>query len=334
MKKFIARILDEVWYKDCFIGTWLMPFSMVFIDVSRFRRYLYKKGYKTVTQLPVPVVIVGNLTVGGAGKTPLVIYLVEQLQAAGFHPGVVSRGYGGKSEAVTQRVTQQSDADLIGDEPLLIAQRTRCPVAVGAVRAEAAQLLIENNQCDVIVSDDGLQHYALHRDIEVLVIDGVRRFGNNFCLPSGPLREPQERMRDVDFIVCNGGSEREEGEILMQLQGDVAINMHTQERKRLSDFNGQQCHAFAGIGYPQRFFDLLKEQGLSCQTHPFPDHYRYTQKEIQFNSADAIFMTEKDAVKCMKIATEKHWYVPVEAVLEQKFIEAFVALLKKKTKVA
>jgi len=327
MKKIIARILDEVWYKDHFIGTWLMPFSMVFIDVSRFRRWLYKKGYKTVTQLPVPVVIVGNLTVGGAGKTPLVIYLVEQLQAAGFNPGVVSRGYAGKSEKWPQAVTSGSDVNLVGDEPLLIAQRVSCPIAIGPVRADAAKLLIENNQCDVIVSDDGLQHYALHRDIEVLVIDGVRRFGNNFCLPSGPLREPQERMRDVDFIICNGGTEREDDELLMQLQGDVAINMHTQERRLLAAFKEQQCHAFAGIGHPQRFFDLLKEQGLICQTHQFPDHYLYTQKDIQFSTADAILMTEKDAVKCRLFATGREWYVPVEAVLDPQAGKRVLSLL-------
>jgi len=328
MKKIIARILDEVWYKDHFVGTWLMPFSMVFIDVARFRRWLYKKGYKKVTKLPVPVVIVGNLTVGGAGKTPLVIYLVQQLKAAGFNPGVISRGYGGQSEKWPQAVTGSSEVNLVGDEPLLIAQRANCPVAVGPVRAEAAQLLIEHNHCDVIISDDGLQHYALHRDIEVLVIDGVRRFGNNFCLPSGPLREPQERMREVDFIICNGGDEREEGEILMQFRGEYAINMRTQERKSLTEFKAQQCHALAGIGDPQRFFDFLKDKGLECQTHKFPDHYVYTQKDIQFKSADAILMTEKDAVKCTQIVTDKHWYVPVEANLENGFIEDLITLLK------
>jgi len=328
MKKIIARILDEIWYKDHFIGTWIMPLSMIFIDISRFRRWLYKKDYKTVTKLPVPVIIVGNLTVGGAGKTPLVIYLVQQLKSAGLNPGVISRGYGGKSEIWPQAVTESSDVSLIGDEPLLIAQHAQCPVAVGPVRADSARLLIENNHCDVIISDDGLQHYALYRDIEILVIDGVRRFGNNFCLPSGPLREPQERMREVDFIICNGNDEREEGEILMQLRGEDAINIQTQERKSLTEFKTQQCHAFAGIGHPQRFFDLLKKQGLECQTHKFPDHYFYLQKDIQFKSADVILMTEKDAVKCKQIATEKHWYVPVEAILEKGFIEALMTLLK------
>jgi len=329
MKQLIAKFVDEVWYKDHFIGTWLMPLSFIFRDIAKFRRWLYKKGFKSVEKMPVPVIIVGNITLGGTGKTPLVIYLVEQLKAAGFNPAVISRGYGGQSATWPVLVNADSDVALIGDEPLLIAQQAGCPVAVGPVRADSARLLLENASIDVIISDDGLQHYALYRDIEIVVIDGVRRFGNNFCLPSGPLREPQERIQEVDFVICNGG-EAEENEILMQLEGDYAVNMQTQEHKPLAEFRGMLCHAIAGIGNPQRFFDLLEKQGVVCQAHPFPDHYVYTEKEIRFNAAEAILMTEKDAVKCRSFASALHWYVPVKATVESSFMQKLIALLSTK----
>jgi len=329
MKKIVAKCLDEIWYKDHFVGTWLSGLSFLYIDIVKFRRKMYQKGHKKVTKLAVTVIIVGNITVGGTGKTPLVIYLVEKLKAEGFKPGVISRGYGGQAETWPQVVTADSKPSLIGDEPLLIAQQANCPVAVGPIRADSAKLLLDNNDCDVIISDDGLQHYALHRDIEICVVDGVRRFGNNFYLPSGPLREPQERLKEVDFVVCNGG-EPEEGEILMLLEGGFAINMQTKERKSLAEFKGQTgCHAFAGIGNPQRFFDLLAKAGMECATHSFPDHYAYVAKDIQFKDAQAILMTEKDAVKCADIATDQHWYVPVQAKLESGFTNNLMTLLRK-----
>ncbi|NOQ13220.1 MAG: tetraacyldisaccharide 4'-kinase [Methyloprofundus sp.] len=329
MKKLMAKFLNEVWYKDHFVGTWLMPLSFIFTDVVKFRRWMYKKGFKPVEKLPVPVIIVGNITLGGTGKTPLVIYIAQQLKAAGFNPGVISRGYGGQSETWPLKVTADSEALQVGDEPLLIAQQLDCPVAVGPVRADSARLLLDSEACDVIISDDGLQHYALHRDIEIVVIDGVRRFGNNFCLPSGPLREPQERIREVDFVICNGG-EAEENEIPMQLEGAYAVNMQTQERKALIEFKALNCHAMAGIGNPQRFFNLLKQYGLDCQTDSFPDHYAYSEKDIHYKGAEAIFMTEKDAVKCLAFASEQHWFVPVRAKLESPFIENLISLLRTK----
>ncbi len=327
MKKLIAKLLNEVWYKDHFVGTWLMPFSFIFMDVIKFRHWMYKKGYKPVEKLPVPVIIVGNITVGGTGKTPLVIYLAQQLKQQGFKPGVISRGYGGQSENWPLRVTAESDALLVGDEAVLIAQQAGCPVAVGPVRADAARLILENEACDVIISDDGLQHYALHRDIEIVVIDGERRFGNNFCLPSGPLREPQERIQEVDFVICNGG-ESCENEILMQLEGAYAINMKTQQRKPLVEFKGLRCSAMAGIGNPPRFFALLKQYGLNCRTTSFPDHYAYSANDIRYKDAQAILMTEKDAVKCRDFASEQHWFVPVQAKLEKQFIGDLTALLR------
>lgn len=323
----MARLANEICYRDHFIGTWLMPLSWVFIDIVKLRRWLYKKGYKAVIKLPVPVIIVGNITLGGTGKTPLVILLVKQLKIAGFTPAVISRGYAGQSTVWPVRVNADSDATLIGDEPLLIAQQADCPVAVGPIRVASAQLLLAHKNIDVIISDDGLQHYALHRDIEIIVIDGVRRFGNNFCLPAGPLREPQGRLQEVDFVISNGGK-AEKNEILMRLEGVDAVNMLTQQRKPLTEFKTNNNHALAGIGHPQRFFDLLAKQGLSCQTHPFPDHYLYTKKDIYFKSAQAIFMTEKDAVKCRSFASAQHWFVPVQASVASSFIQQLIALLK------
>jgi len=329
MRKLASRWLEEIWYRDHFVGTWLMPFSMLFMDAVKFRRWLYKKNYKPTTKLAVPVIIVGNITVGGTGKTPLVIYLVKQLQAAGFKPAVISRGYGRKDDA-PEIVTAKSEAGLVGDEPLLIAQQTNVPVVVGANRVAAGQLLLDSENCDVIIADDGLQHYALQRDIEIVVIDGERRFGNNFCLPSGPLREPQERIREADFIICNDGDDLEDDEILMTLQGAEAINLFTEERKPLDDFKTLNCTAFAGIGNPQRFFNHLQGFGIECEGKKFPDHYDYNLKDISFNGAEAILMTEKDAVKCKSFATEQHWYVPVVATFETDFSQRLITLLRTK----
>ncbi len=329
MNKLLTKWANTIWYKDFFIAAWLMPFAFIYMDVIRFRRWQYKTGRKTVTKVSVPVIIVGNLTVGGTGKTPLVIYLVKQLQAKGFKPGVISRGYGGESEVWPQKVTAESDVSVMGDEPVLIAQQTNCPVAVSPIRVDAANLLIEAAGCDVILSDDGLQHYALGRDIEIIVIDGERRFGNNYCLPAGPLREPQERKLEVDFTVCNGG-EADEGEIYMQLEGDVAINMQNGEKKSLYEFSQLNCHALAGIGNPQRFFKHLEKFHIKSSQDAFPDHYVFTASDISHKGADAIFMTEKDAIKCQTLATDKHWFVPVQAQLPDDFSEQLITLLKTK----
>jgi tetraacyldisaccharide 4'-kinase len=329
MKKILTKWINIIWYEDFFIAVWLMPFSFIYMDVMRFRRWLYKTGRKAVTKVSVPVIMVGNLTVGGTGKTPLVIYLTKELQAQGFNPGVISRGYGGESEIWPQRVRSNSHVSVVGEEAILIAEQTQCPVAIGPIRADAAKLLIEDASCDVILSDDGLQHYALARDIEVMVIDGERRFGNNYCLPAGPLREPQDRKLEVDFIVCNGG-EIEEGEIFMQLEGDIAVNLQNGEQKSLDEFNQLNCHALAGIGNPQRFFKHLEKYHIKSSFDEFPDHHIFTETDIAHKKAEAIFMTEKDAVKCKLFATDKHWVVPVQAKLPTDFIGQLISLLKSK----
>ncbi len=329
MKKTLARWAQDIWYKDQFIGVWLCPLGFLFCDLVRFRRLLYRLGVLKKQTVSVPVIMVGNITVGGTGKTPFVIELVSLLKEAGYKPGIISRGYGGLAESWPQRVDENSNTELVGDEALLLVRQTDCPVAVGPVRADAANLLLAQTDCNVIVSDDGLQHYALARDIEIAVIDGERRFGNGYCLPAGPLREPIDRLQSVDFRIVNG-AEKEDEEYSMQLIGDRAINLATGQQKSLNDFSTLECHALAGIGNPERFFNLLAAAGISCATHSFPDHYKFERHDIEFNDDKPVLMTEKDAVKCTAFSGSQHWYVPVKAVLEQGFSERLLNLLKAK----
>ena len=329
MKKTLARWATDIWYKDPFIGVWLMPLGFLFSDAVKFRKFLYKLGILKIHTLPVPVIVVGNITVGGTGKTPLIIWLAGFLKASGFKPGIISRGYGGQSESWPQQVTVNSEAKAVGDEALLIAKQTGCPMAVGPLRVDAANLLLRHTDCDVILSDDGLQHYALSRDIEIAVIDGERRFGNGYCLPAGPLREPIERLNSVDFVIVNG-EKSEDREFSMQLIGERAINLATGEQKPLAEFNGVDCHALAGIGNPERFFKLLAAAGLTCVTQSFPDHYPFQCHDIEFADNKPVLMTEKDAVKCTAFAGKSHWYVPVTAVPDPVFAEQLLNLLREK----
>jgi tetraacyldisaccharide 4'-kinase len=331
MKKTLSRWLVDIWYKDPFIGVLLMPLGFLFSDFVKFRKFLYRIGILKKQTLPVPVIVIGNITVGGTGKTPMIIWLARQLQNEGYKPGIISRGYGGQAESWPQWVDAGSTADIVGDEALLIAKQTGCPMAVGPVRADAAKLLLERTDCNVILSDDGLQHYALNRDIEIAVIDGERRFGNGYCLPAGPLREPIERLQSVDFIVVNG-EKYEDDEFSMQIAGDTAVNLVTGEEKPLREFRGIPCHALAGIGNPGRFFKLLESSGVSCKTYSFPDHYKFQPSDISFSDSAPVLMTEKDAVKCLAFAGNQHWYVPVKAVPETVFGERFLALLQDKIK--
>lgn len=330
MNKTLADRLQQLWYHDAITGTWLSPLSFLFSDVVRLRAFLYRIGALKSQHLPVPVIIVGNITVGGTGKTPLLIWLAERLKQEGFKPGVISRGYGGKAPHWPQPVTADSDAGLVGDEALLIAQRTGCPMAVAPRRAEAARWLLDNADCDVILSDDGLQHYALQRDIEIAVIDGQRRFGNGFCLPAGPLREPISRLQSVDFVVVNGG-EAADNEFAMTLTGSIAVNLRGGEQKPLADFVGLDCHAVAGIGNPERFFKHLAAAGLNCKPYPFPDHHGFQASDLDFADGKPVLMTEKDAVKCAAFAGEQYWFVPVSAVVPEQLAGQLINLLKERS---
>ena len=321
-----ADWLDAIWYKKHPAGILLMPLSLVFGGMVWLRKSLYRLGVLPSERLPVPVIIVGNISVGGTGKTPLLIWLAAMLTATGHKPGIISRGYGGQAQSWPQTVTPDSDAKTVGDEALLLAKQTACPTVVGPKRVAAAKQLLKESGCTVILSDDGLQHYALHRDLEIAVIDGERRFGNGYCLPQGPLREPVNRLQTVDFIVINGDQNGLEG-YQMRVSGDTAINLATAESRPLSQFANETCHAFAGIGNPERFFNMLKAAGLNCQTHSFPDHHPFQATDIQFNDKQAVLMTEKDAVKCAAFADRRHWFVPVSAEFEAGFAEKVLAQL-------
>jgi tetraacyldisaccharide 4'-kinase len=301
--------LDKFWYGGVPPPWWMRLLSAVYGAVSIMRRSAYSWRLARSTRLACPVVVVGNLTVGGTGKTPLVCWLAGLLIERGFKPGVVSRGYGGSSRA--PRLVQASDdAAKVGDEAILLARRSRAPVATGRNRPAAAQLLI-NAGCDVILSDDGLQHYALQRDCEIIVIDGDRRFGNGRLLPAGPLRETPSRLVRADAVVINGGDAESDGAIRMRLLATSAVALKYGTTKPLREFSGQPVHAVAAIGNPQRFFAMLRAIGISVVEHPLPDHAKLGIDDISFPDDLPVLMTEKDAVKCREIAGPHHWYVPV-----------------------
>jgi len=308
--------LQHHWYHLSPLHLLLFPFSLIFRTLAALRRVLYRSGILASVKLPVPVVVVGNISVGGTGKTPLTLWLAQQLIENGWHPGIVSRGYTKtKVRRKTPREVSFDDAaDVVGDEPLLMAQRALCPIWIGRDRpATALALLQAHPECDIILSDDGLQHYRLRRDAEIIVVDGARRFGNGLLLPAGPLREPVSRLRQADAVVVNGG-QAGDGEFAMSLTGSLFYNLlNPATILSAGEFAGQRLHAIAGIGHPQRFFSHLEHLGLTAKHHAFPDHHHYVVTDITFDGADAILMTEKDAVKCAAFANEKCWVLRVDA---------------------
>ena len=308
--------LQHHWYRLSPLHLLLFPLSLVFRALAWLRRFLFRSGILASVKLPVPVVVVGNISVGGTGKTPLTLWLAQQLIENGWHPGIVSRGYTKNKvrQKTPREVSFDDSADVVGDEPLLMAQRALCPVWIGRDRPAAALALLQAHPgCDIILSDDGLQHYRLRRDAEIVVIDGARRFGNGLLLPAGPLREPVSRLRRADAVVVNGG-QAGDGEFAMSLAGSLFYNLLNPGTVLGSgEFAGQRLHALAGIGHPQRFFAHLEHLGLNAQHHAFPDHHHYSATDIAFDDADAILMTEKDAVKCAPFATEQCWVLRVDA---------------------
>jgi tetraacyldisaccharide 4'-kinase len=303
--------LNRVWYGGAAPPRWMLPLSLLYGAVAGARRHLYARRLRPSTRMGSPVIVVGNLSVGGTGKTPLVCWLVTCLAELGFKPGVVSRGHGGSARRA--RLVQASDDPYaVGDESILLMRRTAAPVAIGRDRPAASQLLVDAG-CDVIVSDDGLQHYALARDCEIVVIDAQRRFGNGWLLPAGPLREPKSRMAAADAIVVNGGQAGLGDAYCMRLEADSAFSLNGAAVKPLREFAGHSVHAVAGIGNPERFFDMLRAHGIEVSGHPLPDHAHLSAADISFADARPVLMTEKDAVKCASIAGPQHWYVPVTA---------------------
>ncbi len=312
------RDLQRIWYEGARPGLWLRWLSFLYRGASGLRRAWYRSGLGRVYRPPVPVIVVGNLTVGGTGKTPLVIWLAQALRRLGRRPGIVSRGYGGMARHWPQQVRGDSDPRTVGDEPVLIARHTGCPMAVGPDRAACARALVHHADIDLLISDDGLQHYPLARDVEIAVLDGRRRLGNGRCLPAGPLREPPARLFDVDFVVVNGG-QAQPNEVPMRLEPVALRAVREPSRSRpLSELRGQTVHAVAGIGHPQRFFDTLRRLGARVEAHPFPDHHRFRAEDLQW-PGHPIVMTEKDAVKCRDIAPRDAWFLEVVGVLPDDF---------------
>jgi tetraacyldisaccharide 4'-kinase len=306
----------------------LLPLSWLYRAVAGVRRALYRSGLLRAVSLPVPVVVVGNITAGGTGKTPLVAWLVGALRDRGLHPGIVSRGHGG-ANATPRAVQVGDDPRVAGDEPLLLA-RTGSPVWIGRDRVAAARaLLVSDPGIDVIVSDDGLQHYRLSRVAEILVVDGQRGFGNGALLPAGPLREPAARANSVDAVVVNG-AQSGAGAVLetkvpvfaMRLVGERFVSLvETTKAVGVAAFRGQRVHAVAGIGNPERFFGSLRALGLDPVCHAFPDHYAYTAQDLALPEAGVILMTDKDAIKCQALADARMWTLPVQADVAPGLIE-------------
>ncbi len=347
-------IAERVWYQGHWLSPLLAPLGWLYCGIVQVRRRLYQVGWLASYSAPVPVIVVGNLTVGGTGKTPLALWLAGYLAGCGYRPGIALRGYGrerfdAKAESDTradagaeeqpsrqtsgQALAQQprqvpidGEASRFGDEAVLLAQRASCPVMICRDRVAAARELAERCGCDLVITDDGLQHYRLRRQLEILVVDGERGFGNRRCLPAGPLREPVGRRHWVDLVIENSGSEKYVAPLdsyRMQLEPADAVSLVDPSRRRpLADFAGQPVTAVAGIGNPQRFFAMLRGFGLTVVPRPYPDHHRYCRSDLRSWSAGTVLMTEKDAVKCRAFARSTHWYVPVTAVPEPRFISA------------
>ncbi len=315
MRAFSDR-LQKIWYCAEPPPLVLRPLSWLFVAVAVLRRFWLKRQAQR-THLPVPVIVVGNITVGGSGKTPFVIWLAERLREWGWHPGIVSRGYGGRPQRQPLHVTDATAALECGDEPLLMARRTGCPVVVCPNRVAAVRALIRLGGVDIVISDDGLQHYRLPRDLEIAVVDGARGLGNGWRLPAGPLRESPKRLTTVDQIVVNGPSAKSLGagpsSIAMRLVGPMAHSLQTGQIRALGDFAGQTVHAVAGIAHPARFFSMLSRLEIKLIVHPFPDHHPFIAQDLDFGDQRPVLMTEKDAVKCSGIKDERMWSVPVSA---------------------
>src|SRR3990167_3168007 len=316
----LANFLVQAWYRQhlIWLTLLLLPIAYLFRLVVLVRKYCYQYHLFTSTCLPVPVVIVGNLTVGGTGKTPFVIWLVNYLQSNHIKVGVISRGYGGNNNQAPVFINNSSHAIEVGEEPILIYQQTNCPVVVCKNRVAAANYLLAKTSCEIIISDDGLQHYALARDLEIAFIDGTKRYGNGQCLPEGPLREPLSRLTTVDYIIVTVGNSLQETVMQLLPQGLILLINPSQQVDKFM-LQDKVIHAVAGIGHPERFFHMLRTLKLRFFEHSFPDHYHYTKESLNFGEDAVIVMTEKDAIKCKEFATKDFYYLPVKAELPERF---------------
>ncbi len=315
--------LNDIWYKGSWGYIFLIPLSWIYACLIFFRKKILSHLFWRRTTNLCPIIIVGNITVGGTGKTPLIIWLANYLLAQGFNVAILSRGYRGKSNSL-EKVNKESDPSIVGDEPVMLAHRVECPVYVHPERFKAAQLLSEQG-FDVLLLDDGLQHYKLQRDYEIAVIDGKRLCGNNKLLPAGPLREPISRLDEVDVcltqVSVNDDASTSGNSMKFFLKGEFAYNICTGDSKSLSYFSDKKVHAVAGTGNPDRFFDLLENENINVCKHSLDDHARYSPADVSFSDNLDVLMTEKDMVKCRKFSNKRLWYVPVDLVFIDKQLD-------------
>ena len=316
----------DSWYKKSLWLYLLYPFSLIFSYLTSRRRRKYLKNNKKSFKANVPVIVVGNLTIGGTGKTPLVKYIATELLNRGYKPGIVSRGYGGKFKE-TLEVTDKTTVKETGDEAQILS-KLNLPFFIDKNRVRAVKKLTQNHNCDVIISDDGLQHYPMNRDIEIAVIDGKRRFGNNLTFPAGPLRESSKRIKSVDFVINNSGP-TEENEYLMNISPSKFVHLKSGKKYSIDEWPmHNQVHAVAGLGNPGRFFDLLSKLGFDLIRHPYPDHHNFQSSDIFYLDHLPIVMTEKDAAKCKVFDNNKIWYLTIDADVNNKFIDKLDKKLK------
>ncbi|HKQ30106.1 MAG TPA: tetraacyldisaccharide 4'-kinase [Burkholderiales bacterium] len=322
--------IERHWYRRTPVSIVLLPFAAFYWFAATLRRALYRLRFLRAQALPVPVIVIGNITVGGTGKTPLVAWLARWLSNQGYRPGIVMRGYRGRAASWPQAVHPGADPMLVGDEPVLLARAAGCPVMAGPDRVRAGSRLIAEHGCDVVLSDDGLQHYRLARDIEIAVIDGERRFGNGFYLPAGPLRESVSRLRFVDLRVANGTPQADEIGMRFEEEGFCRLG-ERQASAGAERFHGRRVHAVAAIGNPRRFFDHLRCLGIDTIEHAFADHHAFTPADLAFGDGLDIIMTEKDAVKCERLGISG-WYMKVAARPDPRLGEFVLQWLKEKSR--
>ena len=325
LKKWFSTHLNQVWYENKFNSGFLLPITYIYVILVTVRRWFLQRFVQH--QFPVPIIVIGNLTVGGVGKTPLVISLAKQLQRRGVRVGIVSRGYGAKIKHFPHEVHEDEAAELVGDEPLLLAKKTQCPVVIAPKRVQAVKYLLKKHTVQVILSDDGLQHYAMGRAIEVVVIDGLRGFGNQRCLPAGPMRETLNRLYQADFVIVNESLQDKDSTGMLMKMPRMSYRMQLQPGPITQLISGQMVGqkqltypvaAVAAIGNPQRFFATLDKMGIVFNPYSFVDHHIFDPNELCFHEK-MIVMTEKDAVKCISFATEKMYFLPIEARVDDHF---------------
>lgn len=315
------EIMERIWYGNHPIKWLLWPLSLIYILVVSIRKLVLV--YYAQTRFPIPVIVVGNLTVGGVGKTPLVIEMVRQFQRRGKKVAVVSRGYKARIKAFPHEIKHSDRAEDVGDEPYLISERALCPVVIDPNRVQAVEYLIKRHQPDIIISDDGLQHYRMGRSVEIAVIDGVRGFGNRMCLPAGPMREPKSRLKEVDFTLVTEGFWR--GFHSMSIKPVALVNLVTGEEIKPEDITTQVI-AIAGIGNPQRFYSTLTKMGIKYKAVSFPDHYPFHDADFEPYNDQTIIMTEKDAVKCRPFCNDRMYYLKITASVNDVFWHELFAL--------